>query len=71
MDSSSPRDPSNPRNDADLRWSDTVAGFAAEELIAGSLITREQADFAQRIIAQQLHVFLVSGYRPESLLHSN
>jgi hypothetical protein len=48
----------------DLEWSDLVAGFAAEELIAGRLITREQADFAQRIIAQQIHIFLVSGSRP-------
>jgi len=48
----------------DLEWSDLVAGFAAEELIAGQLITREQADFAQRIIAQQIHIFLVSGSRP-------
>jgi hypothetical protein len=48
----------------DLEWSDLVAGFAAEELIAGQLITRQQADFAQRIIAQQIHIFLVSGVRP-------
>jgi hypothetical protein len=41
-----------------------VAGYVAEELIAGQLITREQADFAQRIIAQQIHIFLVSGSRP-------
>lgn len=48
----------------DLEWSDMVAGYAVEELIAGQLITREQADFAQRIIAQQIHIFLVSGSRP-------
>ena len=48
----------------DLEWSDLVAEYAAEELITGRLITREQADFAQRIIAQQIHIFLVSGSRP-------
>jgi hypothetical protein len=48
----------------DLEWSDLVAGYAAEELIAGRLITREQADLAHRIIAQQIHIFLVSGARP-------
>jgi hypothetical protein len=48
----------------DSDWSDMVAGHAAEELIAGRLITREQADFAQRIIAQQIYIFLVSGSRP-------
>jgi hypothetical protein len=48
----------------DLEWSNLAAGLAADELIAGKLITREQADFAQRIIAQQLHILLVSNCRP-------
>ncbi|WP_156927925.1 hypothetical protein [Bradyrhizobium sp. Tv2a-2] len=48
----------------DLEWSDLVAGHAAEELIAGRLIAPERADFAQRIIAQQIHIFLISGLRP-------
>jgi hypothetical protein len=64
------RDPSDARNDAHLRWSDEAADYAVEELIAGGLITRQQADFAQRIIAQQLHVLLIGGYPPERLLQS-
>jgi hypothetical protein len=48
----------------DLEWCNLAADLAADELIAGKLIPREQASFAQRIIAQQLHILLVSNCRP-------
>jgi hypothetical protein len=48
----------------DLEWCNLAANLAADELIAGKLITHEQADFTRRIIAQQLHILLVSNCRP-------
>jgi hypothetical protein len=41
-----------------------VAQSAAEELVAGRLITTEQAEFAQRIIHQQIEIMLLSDCRP-------
>jgi hypothetical protein len=52
------------RNKKDVEWSDSVAGFIAEELVAGGLVSREQSDLAAGIAAQQIHIFLVSGSRP-------
>ena len=48
----------------DRAWADIVSGFIADELIAGKLITEDQADFATKIAAQQIYIFLVSGHRP-------
>jgi molybdate-binding protein len=54
-------------NKPDLEWCDLAADLAADELIAGKVITREQADFVRRIIAQQLHILLISNCRPSSI----
>lgn len=54
--------PSHPKPDLD--WCALAANLSADELVAGKLITREQADFAQRIIGQQLYILLVSNCRP-------
>lgn len=56
--------PDEETNKKDLAWAERVSGFIAEELIAGKLITRDQANFAAEIAAQQIHIFLISGYRP-------
>ncbi len=56
----------SPPRPTDETWSEVAAASAAEELVAGKLIRVDQADFAQRIIAQQLHILLISNYRPAS-----
>jgi hypothetical protein len=48
----------------DEQWSELAASLAVDELIAGKLITSDQADFARRIVAQQLHILLISNCRP-------
>ena len=53
------------QNDIDLDWSNLVAGFIVEELIAGKVVKEADRQFAEKIAAQQIHVFLVSGVRPE------
>ena len=54
----------------DEQWCELAAALAAEELIAGKLITPDQADFAHRIIAQQLFILLVSNCRPNESKNS-
>jgi hypothetical protein len=54
----------------DEKWGDMIASYSADELIAGKLITRDQWDFARRIIAQQISVFLLSNCYPAGDLHS-
>jgi hypothetical protein len=48
----------------DEQWSEVTASLAVDELIAGKLITSDQADFARRIVAQQLQILLISNCRP-------
>ena len=54
------------QDEIDLAWSDLVAAIAADELVAGKVITRDQEKFAADIIAQMIHICLVSGDRPEA-----
>ncbi|HXY00323.1 MAG TPA: hypothetical protein VEI54_05335 [Candidatus Limnocylindrales bacterium] len=51
-------------NEAWLAWSDQAAALSVDELLIAKLIQPDQADFARRIVAQQLHVLLVSGSIP-------
>jgi hypothetical protein len=53
-------------NDAWLAWSEQAASASVDELLAGKVIRAEQADFAHKIIAQQLHVLLLGGAIPPS-----
>jgi hypothetical protein len=53
------------RSKKDLAWSDFAAALCVDELLVAKLIQPEQADFARRIVAQQLYVMLVSDKRPE------
>jgi hypothetical protein len=48
----------------DEQWSNLAAELAVDELIAGKLIMQDQADFARRIVAQQIYVLLISNCRP-------
>lgn len=56
---------------SDENWSDLVADMAASELVAGKLIAPDQFDFAQRIIAQQVYILLISECRPSRDVISN
>lgn len=49
---------------SDKEWSELSAAMAVDELIAGKLLVPAQADFAHRIIAQQLLILLISNCRP-------
>ena len=51
-------------NEAWVSWSDRAAALSVDELLTAKLISAEQADFARRIVALQLHVLLVSGFIP-------
>jgi hypothetical protein len=53
-------------NDAWLAWSKQAAALSVDELLVAKLIQSDQADFARRIVEQQLHVLLVSGVLPPS-----
>jgi hypothetical protein len=53
-----------PHHKPDGQWCDLAASYAVDELIAGKLIEPDQAEFARRIIAQQLSILLVSNCRP-------
>jgi hypothetical protein len=53
-------------NDAWLSWSDKAAALSVDELLVAKLIHADQADFARRIVAQQLHILLISGVLPPS-----
>ena len=52
------------RDAADLKWSEIVAASAVDELLVAKLIASDQAQWAREIIAQDIHVKLVSGLRP-------
>jgi hypothetical protein len=54
----------NPLQRPDGAWSDLVAAMAVHELIAGKVIRSDQADFAKRIVQQQIFIMLISGCRP-------
>jgi hypothetical protein len=51
-------------NDAWLAWSDKAAALCVDELLVAKLIHADEADFARRVVAQQLHILLVSGVLP-------
>ena len=53
-------------NDAWLAWSDKAASASVDELLVGKVIRPDQADFARRIIAQQLHLLLIMNVIPPS-----
>jgi hypothetical protein len=52
------------RNELDLRWSDKVAASIVDELLVAKLIPPHQETWAREIVAQDIHIKLVSGFRP-------
>jgi hypothetical protein len=54
------------QNDIDLDWNDLIAGFITDELIAGNVVKESDRQFAEKITAQQIHIALISGNRPDA-----
>ena len=52
------------RNVGDLLWCEKIGTLVADELAIANLLTADQLDWAAEIVAQQIHVCLVSGLRP-------
>ena len=52
------------RNAADIRWSEKVGASIVDELLVAKLIREDQAEWAREIVAQDIHIKLVSGIRP-------
>ncbi len=52
-------------DEAWLAWSEEAAVLSVDELLMGKVIRSDQAEFARKIIAQQLHILLVSGAGPK------
>lgn len=52
------------RNAEDIRWSEQVAASVVDELLVAKLIMEDQAKWARQIVAQDIHIQLVSGFRP-------
>ncbi len=52
----------------DLEWCRLVAESVVDELLVANLIPEEQAKWATEIVAQDIHIKLISGLRPEEPL---
>jgi hypothetical protein len=55
----------------DEEWCEMLASYAIDELIAGKLLSANQADFARRIIQQQAYILLFSNAYPAGDLNSD
>ncbi|PDT87020.1 hypothetical protein CO669_27605 [Bradyrhizobium sp. Y36] len=54
------------RNAKDIRWSEQVAASIVDELLVAKLIAEDRAEWARQIVAQDIHIQLISGFRPPS-----
>jgi hypothetical protein len=52
------------RNAEDIRWSEQIAASIVDELLVAKLIREDRAEWAREIVAQDIHIQLVSGFRP-------
>jgi hypothetical protein len=55
------------QNKADIRWSEFVAASIVDGLLVAKLIHEGQAEWARQIVAQDIHIKLVSGMRPPKI----
>jgi hypothetical protein len=62
-----PDDPNPERTKLDDKWCEMVAGSVVDELLVANLISAGQADWARRIVSQDIFVKLVSGVRPPNV----
>ena len=60
-------DPNPDRTKADDRWCNFVAESVVDELLVAKLIPADQADWAQRIVSQDIFIKLISGVRPPNV----
>jgi hypothetical protein len=51
-------------NEIDLRWCDIVAASIVDELLVAKLLAGDQAEWACKIAAQDIHIKLLMGMRP-------
>lgn len=51
-------------NEIDLRWCDFVAASIVDELLVARLFAEDQAEWARKIVAQDVHIKLLMGIRP-------
>ena len=54
----------NERDEADLRWSERVGASIVDELLVAKLNSDDQTEWARQIVAQDIHIKLISGFRP-------
>jgi hypothetical protein len=54
------------RNRADIRWAEKVGASIVDELLVAKLIAEDQAEWARQIVTQDIHIKLVSGFRPSN-----
>jgi hypothetical protein len=52
------------RDKADEVWSSRVAASIVDELLVAKLVTEDQADWTRKIVAQDIWIKLISGFRP-------
>jgi hypothetical protein len=53
------------QNERDLEWSRNIANSVVEELVRGNVLKESNWTRAEAIAAQQIHVHLISGDRPD------
>jgi hypothetical protein len=52
------------RDMADDVWSIRVAESIVDELLGAKVITEDQAEWTRKIVAQDIWIRLISGFRP-------
>lgn len=52
----------------DLAWSNKVANSVIEELVRGKILKESDWKRAEAIAAQEIHIHLISGDRPEGFV---
>ena len=59
------------QDERDLKWSGMIANSVIEELVRGEIVEEADWERAEAIAAQQIHVHLISGDRPEGFVPPN
>jgi hypothetical protein len=54
------------QNEIDLDWCKRVAAEIADELVYAKILAADEVELAAKIAAQEIHLFLVAGDRPEA-----
>ena len=53
------------QDERDKAWSGSIANSVVEELVRGKLLKETDWKRAEAVVAQQIHIHLISGDRPE------